>query len=374
MEKIKVAVISGFYPGGGVVTYVKKVYPQLNNSKFLDIHLFLDSPNEEYDKTIRSYFPENKNVNIFRVPETRFLKGLTFVMKLISQINFKEFDFVVIHHTAYANALHSFIPKEKLVIMTEGPDVLDERMDNFFYRFLARRAYKKAIAISMHTHQEIDKLISLGIEKEKMIFFPAGVGIDELKNFKKTDLRKELGIKNKYVLCTTYGKNYQRKGTHILLGALPEIMKEDISVVLTGQMFKDVFPLVKEAEKKYLGRFFWIGFRDDIPNVLANSDMYILPSLIEGMSVSLLEGMAAGKACIATRGVGENEYSLKDTGILVKPGSSEEIAEAVKLLIKNPKMMKDLGEKAEKRAKEFSWDKIAKYEEDFIRNIRKSKS
>ena len=117
-------------------------------------------------------------------------------------------------------------------------------------------------------------------------------------------------------------------------------MKENVSIILTGQMAKDMFTLVKEAEKRYKGRFFWVGFKDNIPDILLNSDIHILPSLIEGMSVCLLEAMAAGKACIATRGVGENEYSLKDSGILINPGSSKDIEKSVKYLIKNPKLIK----------------------------------
>jgi glycosyltransferase involved in cell wall biosynthesis len=368
-KKIKVAVISGFYPGGGVVTYIKNLYSRLNDSKFLEIYLFLDSPNKSYDKIIKSYFPTGLHLKIIRVPKIRFAKGIVFIIKLLMEVNFKNFDFIEVHHTTYAGILSNFIPKEKLIIITHGPDVLDERMNNLLYRILAKKAYNRAIAISTHTHQEIDKMIRLGVDKEKIVFFPCGVDINGIRNFKKTNLREELSIKNKYILCTTYGKNYRRKGTHVLLKALPEIMKKDVSVVLTGQMFKDVFPLVKEAQEKYKGRFFWIGFRNDIPNILANSDMYILPSLIEGMSVSLLEGMASGKACIATKGVGENQYSLGDAGILVKPGSSKEIGEAVKLLIENPNLMKKLGEKAQEKSKQFSWDKIAKNEEEFIRNI-----
>ncbi len=369
MKKIKVAVISGFYPGGGVVTYIRNLYSHLNKSKIIKPYLFLDSPNKYYDKLIKSYFPKKMNLKIYRVPETRFLKGVVFLMKLFFKVDFKKFDIVEIHHTAYANALYKFIQKEKLVIVTHGPDVLDNRMNNFVYRNIAKKAYKKSIVIFTHTHKEVEKLISLGIPKEKIIFFPCGVDLYARKKIKITNLRKELKIKNKYVLCTTYGKNYERKGTGFILDALPQLMKEDLAVILTGQMSKEMLPRVKSAIKSYKGRFFWVGFRNDIPNILYNSDIYILPSLMEGMSVSLLEAMAAGKACIATKGVGENEYSIGNAGVLIKPGSSEEIVNAIRRLIKNPRKIKELSKKAKKRAKLFSWEKIVKEEEKFIKKV-----
>lgn len=365
----KIAIITGYYPPGGVVTYVKNLYSILGKYKELDLTLFLNSPDKEYDKKIHEDFPGIKT-KVTRVPPFRFIRGGLLMLKLLMNFSHKPFNFIEIHHTSYANILSFLVPSKKLIIMTHGPDVLDSRMNNPLYRFLAKRAYKKAKLIISHTHEEIEKIKSLGISEKKLRFIPCGVDIKGIEKFQKTNLRKELGIKNKYVVCTTYGMNYWRKGTHFFLESIPELMKEDLAVIMTGYMTNEFAKRVEDLQTKFKGRFFWIGFRKDVPNVLKNSDIYVIPTLIEGMSVSLLEAMAAGKACIATTGVGENDLSLKDSGILINPKSSEEIIKGVRKLVENPKMIENYSKKAKQRVKKFSWEKVAELEKQIILDLR----
>jgi glycosyltransferase involved in cell wall biosynthesis len=81
----------------------------------------------------------------------------------------------------------------------------------------------------------------------------------------------------------------------------------------------------------------WTGFRQDMPRLLAAMDIYVQPSVNEGLSLSILEAMAAGKAVIATDVGGAREVltHLK-TGILIPPGSSPAIGAAVVDLLNRP--------------------------------------
>jgi glycosyltransferase involved in cell wall biosynthesis len=81
----------------------------------------------------------------------------------------------------------------------------------------------------------------------------------------------------------------------------------------------------------------WTGFRQDMPRLLAALDVYVQPSINEGLSLSILEAMAAGKAVIATDVGGAQEVlAHQKTGILIPPESSPAIEAALIYLLNHP--------------------------------------
>lgn len=98
----------------------------------------------------------------------------------------------------------------------------------------------------------------------------------------------------------------------------------------------------------------------DIPSKLRNFDVFVLPSLGEGISNTILEAMATGLPVIATK-VGGNPELVIDgvTGFLVEPGDPESMAEKLYLYLKNEDMLKEHGRNARLHAEsEFGMDKM----------------
>ena len=97
-----------------------------------------------------------------------------------------------------------------------------------------------------------------------------------------------------------------------------------------------------------------MGQRSDIPNVLAASDLSVLPSHEEGFSNVILESMAAGLPVVATR-VGGNLEAVVDgvTGWLVPPQNPKVMAEKIVDLLKDPHKARSWGEKGKERVKRF---------------------
>lgn len=92
----------------------------------------------------------------------------------------------------------------------------------------------------------------------------------------------------------------------------------------------------------------WTGFRQDMPRLLAAMDLYVQTSINEGLSLSILEAMAAGKAVIATDVGGAQEVlTHQKTGILIPPGSSSAIGSAVVNLLNNPQKRATLAQAAQ---------------------------
>jgi glycosyltransferase involved in cell wall biosynthesis len=89
-----------------------------------------------------------------------------------------------------------------------------------------------------------------------------------------------------------------------------------------------------------------LGGREDVPRLLAASDIYVSASYIEGMSISILEAMAAELPIVATC-VGENpKLILPTTGILVPVRNSRALAEAIAKMVESPELRTSFGAEA----------------------------
>ncbi|MBS3815625.1 MAG: glycosyltransferase family 4 protein [Hadesarchaea archaeon] len=102
--------------------------------------------------------------------------------------------------------------------------------------------------------------------------------------------------------------------------------------------------------------------------LLRKCKFLVLPSKKEAFGIALLEAMAFGKPVIATRTGGIPEV-VGDAGILVPPDDTKELESAIKTMLSNDELRRELGEKAWKRAKLFSWDEIASQIEDLYQKI-----
>jgi len=109
------------------------------------------------------------------------------------------------------------------------------------------------------------------------------------------------------------------------------------------------------------------GFVSDIPGFLSAIDIFVLPSLYEGLGVAVLEAMAAGKPVVASR-VGGLPELVHDavTGLLVPPKDSRALAEAIARVISQEGLARQMGERGRKRVlQHFTMEQMAKNNEDY---------
>jgi glycosyltransferase involved in cell wall biosynthesis len=101
------------------------------------------------------------------------------------------------------------------------------------------------------------------------------------------------------------------------------------------------------------GKVYFCNFRSDVPDVLQALDVFCLPSLWEGMPISLLEAMAMKKPVIATRVDGSSEMIVNDeNGLLIEPGNKEELVTAMKKMVADADARKKYAENARKTVEE----------------------
>jgi glycosyltransferase involved in cell wall biosynthesis len=164
-------------------------------------------------------------------------------------------------------------------------------------------------------------------------------------------LREELthGVPRPIVL--TLARLDRQKGLSYLVEAAARVPGALFVVAGDGRQ-KDSL----QAQVRTLGledRVLLLGHRDDVPDLLAACDVFVLPSLFEGLPISVLEAMAAGKPVVATR-IGGTDEAVEDgvTGLLVPPRDSDALAGAIRAVLADKSLAKRLGETGQFRVKQ----------------------
>jgi glycosyltransferase involved in cell wall biosynthesis len=191
------------------------------------------------------------------------------------------------------------------------------------------------------------------IPASKVTAIPNAIPVEQYyQPSEREAVRKELGLSPEILAVGFTGRISKVKNLDLLLDAFAMVLPENPSMhlILAGE--GDLRPAL-ETQSKRMGishAVSWIGFCSNIPRFLSALDIYIQPSANEGLSLSILEAMAAEKPVIATR-VGSAEEIIRDgsTGMLIEPGTAPSIANAMKTLTANMELRNCLA----RHAREF---------------------
>jgi len=168
-------------------------------------------------------------------------------------------------------------------------------------------------------------------------------------------VRAELGIAQGIPVVGFVGRLEQVKGPDRFVEAAKEVRaacpQAHFVMVGDGPMMAD---LMKMAQG--ISGFHFLGYREDIPDLMAALDLVMIPSLNDGFNLAAVEAMASSKPIVATA-VGGLPEVVGDGGILVKPEDTKGLALEIIRLINAPDLRKQIGEKGRKRAEAlFDWD------------------
>jgi len=167
-------------------------------------------------------------------------------------------------------------------------------------------------------------------------------------------LRASLGGATGRAIVLTVARLDEQKGHRYLLEAAALV--PEVTFVLSGDGPERG---ALEAQAKALGlenRVNFLGYRRDVPALLASCDVFVLPSIYEGFPLSVLEAMAAGRPVVATAVGGTAEAVIHNqTGLLVPPADSAAIASAIRNILSDPPIARRLGAAGKARVhQEFS--------------------
>ena len=216
-----------------------------------------------------------------------------------------------------------------------------------------------------------DELITINTEdyelakhkfKAKHIAYIPGVGID-VNRFSSAQIdfsakRKEIGIPDSSYLLLSVGELNKNKNHKIVIQALAALQNPNVHYVIAGEgdLYDELINLSKQlrvSENVHL-----IGYRNDVLELYKISDAYILPSIREGLNVSIMEAMACNLPCIVGKIRGNTDLIDHNGGLLFSSNNLNECKDSIAMMIKQDKRI--LGEYNRKKVESFSKDVVLK--------------
>ncbi len=223
-------------------------------------------------------------------------------------------------------------------------------------KFLSR--YSDAI---ITINQEDFELVKSHSFKNKATYKIPGIGFnaDRLKKVndtQKQDLRVNNGYKQSDFILIYVAEYIPRKNHRFIIDALPEIIKRipEIKVLLAGRG-RDMELTMEYAKSKSVDQYIeFLGFRNDIGNLIALSDVGISASKQEGLGLNLAEEMFSGLPVVASEDRGHKEMIVQgENGFIFPQNDSSAFIDAIIYLYKNPEIRKKMGEQAAKSIEKF---------------------
>jgi glycosyltransferase involved in cell wall biosynthesis len=212
-------------------------------------------------------------------------------------------------------------------------------------------------------------LVRDGYAPEKIVVIPNGVDMSRFNGRREPSrMRQELGLRGGGPLVAVVSRLNRLKGLEQFLEAAAVVGKQvhDARFLVVGEA-PPHDPAYLDELKSLAGRLgiadraVFTGLRSDVPSLLANVTVAVMPSLNEALSNALLESMAAGAPVVATRVGGTPEAVVDgETGLLVPPGDVAALARAITRLLDEPMLAARLGQAARQLiAERFSIARMA---------------
>jgi len=361
---MRIMMLNNEYPplGGGGSNACKYILKEFAD-KNLDVDVVTSSSSNTFEMekigdTVNIYkLPINKkDIHYWTEREiiTYSWKAKTFVKKLMGE---KEYDichaFFGIPCGAIAYLLRKKVP---YIVSLRGSDVpgFNDRF-GFQYVFLKpiiKSIWKRAGAVVANS-KGLKELALLTSPDQKISVIYNGIDVSEFK----PDLNRTNNSDMLRIVCVS--RLIERKGIKYLIEAIGKLKDKNIKLVLVGEGNQ-------EGELKKLAQDLGISNKvdfkgyishDNIADIYKKSDIFVLPSLNEGMSNALLEGMASGLTVIVTNTGGTVEL-VDGNGIIIPMGDSDAIVDAIRKLMDYPDERKRMNIKSRKIAELMDWKAV----------------
>jgi len=209
---------------------------------------------------------------------------------------------------------------------------------------------------------------------KEIIIIPNGVDSDIFRHQSRAESRKKINIDECEKLIIFVGRFHPVKGIEYLIRSLYQIKQSNrnckLLLVGHGELEESLRCLVDKLGLKHDVFFAGKVPNKDVPNYLCSADIFVLPSLSEGLPLVVLEAMSSGLPLVTTNIMGVPEI-IEDgkNGFLAAPGNPEELTKRIILLLDNEELRIKIGANNMKKAEDFGWVRIASKLEDVYKNV-----
>lgn len=350
--------------GGGAGNATKYLLREFSRFDNLEIDLVTSSTDkfriENFSKNIRIFYIDiGKNGNIHYQSNRDLIiyswKAFWFCLGMKSRT---KYDFV---HAFFGIpcGFIAMILRLPYIVSLRGTDVpfYNERyfwFDFFVFRFFSRLIWKKSRFVIANSG-DLKELAQKNRPKQEIQIISNGVDLNEIHPVKKQE--------SDFVVIST-SRLIERKGVRFLVEAFARLSKKysnvklivagdgGLKIELEGISSKDI----ENGNIKFLGAI----SHNKVLELYKESDVFVLPSLNEGMSNSMLEAMASGLAIITTDTGGARDLIDDDNGSLIAEKNSDNIFKALEMMYLDREKLEQMKIESRKRVECMGWDNVAK--------------
>jgi len=281
----------------------------------------------------------------------------------------ERYDLIHVH-TPVASFLGRYLAKKT----HQGPVLYTAHGFHFFkgaplrnwllYYTAEKLAAKWTDALIVMNSEDYELAQKLGFQPEKNLFYVHGVGVD-LNEFSPPSVlgggvRSEFGIGTDEPVVTCIGELTDGKNQGFLLDAWSLLTERlDVGHLLLVGTGSRLEVLRRRVERERIPRVHFLGYRTDIPAILAETDVVVLVSKHEGLPRCLMEAMSAGKPIVASNVRGNRDLvEHLETGLLVELGDNASLASALETLMLDAELRNSMGLKAQQEIRAYSLQQV----------------
>lgn len=245
-------------------------------------------------------------------------------------------------------------PKTKRILTLQSGDLDDpSKLGRVHQKLTWKIIHRSPNIVTAISSALAKRAENLGVKKENIFITPNGLDFSDVP-------KKSEKIKNR-VICV--GRLSWEKAHKYTLEAWTKVLKEfpDAKLYFVGEG-SERDDIEKQIKEFHLNNS--VTLTGDLPNKqvleeLSKSEVFVCPSLAEGLGIVFIEAQACGVPPIGTRVGGiPDVIQHEENGLLIEPKNSEEIAKAIIRLLRDKELTNRLAEKGHKTSRRFEWERI----------------
>lgn len=327
---------------GGAEKLMVDLLPKLRELEN-DVELLL------FDGTRTAFYEdlESKGIRIHSLSVGGNVYNPINLFRLFVFLKKNKYDILHTHNTACQLFVAIISVLCSVVLFTTEHNTSNRRRNWKWYKWIDKwmySRYRQIICISDAAEKNLREFVARPMENVTTIYN----GIDTAKYANATPLPESTF---KTIVTMVAGFRYQ-KDQDTLIKAMQILPKKcfELWLVGDGERRAELEQLAEKLDVKDQIKF-W-GLRSDVPNILKSSDIIVMSSHFEGLSLSNLEGMSVGKPFIASDVDGLREIT-KDAGVLFEHGNYVQLADVIMMLDNDRAYYKTIANRCYKRAMQF---------------------
>lgn len=285
------------------------------------------------------------------------IKNIAAFFKLLNLVKRKKYDTIFCHEPV-GGAMGRIVGKIcncRVVYMAHGFHFYNGAPKKSIIYYLIEKWLSKYTDVLITINEEDYEAAKRF--KSRKVLLTNGVGIDVskfIRNRNSEYIRNELGLSEKDVILLSVGELIPRKNHMVVIDAVKLLNNPRIHYVVAGEGELKNFLLNRISIDKVDGNVHLLGYRTDINQLCNSADVFLMPSIQEGLSVALMESMACGLPVIASRIRGNVDLiDDKKGGYLVEVNDPSEYASCINRMVDNEDLRIEMGLYNTKKVKDY---------------------